>query len=209
MMKTDNMTIAQLTEKIAKNEALRQELFRQKDPIDKELARLYNQNEKLNDQISEIREKEMEETKVIDWEWLLRTDHAESSMKKYYLRSKVIQSLGLMSNGFYEETSQTAIQIGLVKHDEGSLAETLQGLEVVLPYIKPLSSQDGCKRIQILESTFSANGIYYLTINQDETELLIKRDCYSRTEIMYKCDSLEEALKIIQKKYYYSDKDND
>jgi hypothetical protein len=68
---------------IAKNEALREELFRQKEPIDKELTRLYNQNKKLNDQIAEIREKEMEETKVIDWEWLLHTDHAESSMKKY------------------------------------------------------------------------------------------------------------------------------
>jgi hypothetical protein len=203
------MTIAQLTEKIAKNEALREELFRQKEPIDKELTRLYNQNENLNDQISEIREKEMEETKVIDWEWLLHTNHAESSMKKYHLRSKVIQSLGLMSNGFYEETSQTAIQIGLVKHDEESLAKILQGLKVVLPHIKPLLSQDGFKRIQILESNCGANGIYYLTINQDETEFLIKRDYYSRTEIIHKCDYLEEALKIIQKKYYYSDKDDD
>jgi len=198
------MTIAQLTEEIAKNEALREELFRQIAPINDELTRLYNKNKTLNEQIADVREKEMDETGTIDWEWLLYCTYDDTS-RKSKLRSDKLRDLNLGTGGYSPEINQSVIRVSLIKHDEESVPKTLNGLQIVLPFIKPM--EDGCKRIAIFESSFSANGIYFLTINGDETEFLIKRTRYSRTEILEKCESLEQALKIVQKKYYSEDKD--
>jgi hypothetical protein len=201
--KTSEMTEKELLAEIEANEEKRNDLFKQKEPIDRNLVRLARRNEKLQDVIAKMRAAKFEKSGRIDWEWLLHTDHRENSMDKYHLRQKTLRDIGLMDSGYFPETEQTCIRVALIKNDPESLKKHMAGLRKVLKYIKPL--EDGWKRIDIFESSLSRHGSYFLVVSPDGKKAEIKRTVYSRTETLQKFNSLKAAIEVIQDRYYYED----
>lgn len=196
--KLTEMTVKEIEKEIELNEEKREELFKKKVPIDRNLTRLSNRNSKLSDQIAKIRAT----SKKTDWEWLLQEDNSHSSMEKYYLRQKKLREIGLGSQGVFPTTRQVQIRVALTKNDKTSLPKTLKGLKKVLKYIKPV---EGMKRIDIFEASLSENGVWELVINEKETKYNIQVTRWHRTEVRHKFNNLKEALETIQKSYYYED----
>ena len=191
-------TIKELEQEIIDNKCKRVGLELQKEPIERELNRLFKRNIELGDQIAKIKMND----KVTDWEWLLYTSNAEQSMEKYHLRERKLREINLMSGGFFFELSQIQVRIALVKNDEKSLPATLKGLNKILKYIKPFN---GYKRIDIFEHSLSKNGCWNLLINEEKSEYIIQLTRYGNESIEHKFEDLKSALEKIQKTYYYED----
>ena len=198
MSKIDTMDEKACLAEIEKNEAKREDLFKQKEPIDRSLTRLYNRNQKLADRIAKIKAGR----KTIDWGWLLFEDD-RGGMEKHNLRELKLRELGLGTSGYYPEIQQTKLQISLVKNDPESLRQQLKGLKKLLKYLKPAA--DGYKVVDIFERTLSRYGVYDLLINEEKEEYLIRVTQYHHPEILHRFKTLKDALELIQNDYYYED----
>jgi len=196
--KLTEMTVKEIEKEIELNKEKREELFKKKAPIDRNLVRLARRNEKLDDQIATIRAT----SKKTDWEWLLQEDQS-GGMEKYHLRQKKLRELGLDSQGVFPTTRQVQVRVALTKNDKASLSKTLKGLKKILKYIKPVK---GMKRIDIFEASLSEHGVWELVINEKETKYNIQVTRWHRTEVRHKFNNLKEALQTIQNSYYYEDK---
>jgi len=197
--KLTEMTIKEIEKEIESNEEKREELFKKKAPIDRNLIRLSKRNSKLSDQITKIRAT----SKKTDWEWLLQDDNASNGMEKYHLRQNKLRELNLASSNIFPTTRQVQIRVALTKNDKESLPKTLKGLKKILKYVKPVEK---FKRIDIFEHTLSEHGVYELLINEDKNQYYIQCTRWTRVEILYKFDNLKDALEKIQNSYFYEDK---
>jgi hypothetical protein len=200
--KIENMTIKEAEAEVELNEEKREDLFKQKEPIDRNLLRLSKRNEKLQDQVAKIRMT----AKKTDWAWLLHSNHQEHSMEKYHLREIKLRELDLRSHGIFADIEQVQIEISLIKNDKKSLPDTMKGLKKILKYIKPV---EGFKRIDINEYNLSAGGIYELLIDDDKDVYNIQLTRYHRSEIVKEFNNLKEALVEIQDNYYYTNAKRD
>jgi len=196
--KLENMTVKEIETEITLNLDRREELFKQKDPLDRKLVRLSKRNTKLGDQIANIRSN----AKTVDWKWLLHASHNENSMEKYRLREKKLAEINLRSQGFFHEIEQVQVCISLIRNDIASLPDTMKGLKKILKHIKPMK---GYKRFDIAESTFSEFGVYELLIDEENNKYNIQLTKWSSPKIIDKFDNLKEALVKIQHTYFYED----
>lgn len=182
------------------------ELEAQRAAICKEIERLGNQASKLYDAIGllkdKIFERELAKTGEDNWSLLLKE---QDSAVAYKALCKALAKYEMMSCGYRPSTMQRVIQISLYKYAPDSAAKlekTFNGLQKILPYIEPV---DGWKAIDIFESTLSESGSYNLYVGEKVCEL---RKCtYGSERVIFKANSLLEALEYIQKHHPYDSKD--
>lgn len=182
------------------------ELEAQRAAICKEIERLGNQASKLYDEIGllkdKIFERELAKTGEDNWPLLLKE---QDSAVAYKALGKALAKYEMMSCGYRPSTMQRVIQISLYKYAPDSAAKlekTLNGLQKILPYIKPV---DGWKTVDILESTLSELGSYNLYVGEKVCEL---RKCtYGSERVIFKANSLLETLEYIQKHHPYDSED--
>lgn len=178
------------------------ELEAQRAAICKEIERLGNQASKLYDEISllkdKIFERELAKTGEDNWPLLLKE---QDSMVAYRALGKALAKYEMMSSGYRPSTMQCAVKISLYKYAPdraAKLEKTFNGLQKILPYIEPV---DGWKIVDILESTLSESGSYNLYVGEKVCEL---RKCsYGSERVIFKANSLLEALEYIQKNHPY------
>jgi hypothetical protein len=119
---------------------------------------------------------------------------------RYKACNKYLESIGLRSSGYYPDTNQRAVQIGLYQDDDDDFEVQYKGLESILPVIKPLT--EGFKRIDIFESSLSEFGVYSLRVYADD-DYKINFTRYSNSRTIAEFKTLREAMKFIQKNHYY------
>lgn len=200
------LSIERIKNTIDLNDAKRQRLFKQKEPIDAELNKLYNKNRSLREKIVEIKAKE----KKTDWNWLLHCTQTEDTVAKSRLREEKLRKLNLSSSCYHPEIEQVIVRVSLVKGDPKSLELTLKGLKRIIPYIKPL--RDGYKHIGIFEHDLAEHGVYELKVDEDKStndacEIVVTR--HGRLSSVMCSYSLKKVLEYIQQHLYYETLDKD
>lgn len=168
-----------------------------------ELLGLYQEIERLYQTTQDYKRKLME---TID-EMSMETMTPEQLLRcmpettvRYEACNKYLESIGLASSGYYPDTNQRAVRIGLYRDDDEDFDVQYKGLKSILPIIKPIK-QD-FKRINISESSLSEFGIYSLRIySDDDYKLNLTR--YGSPETVAEFKTLREAMKYIQKNHYY------
>jgi len=201
-MEKKQVTIEELTDQIKKNEQKREDLFKKKAPIDREIVRLYDLNSKLRGKICTIKKNEAKKDKKTDWKYVLHTSHNQSS-EEYKYQGEMLRTLGLMRSGYYSETEQVSLQIALVKGDPKSLEDHYKGLRFLLPYLKTL--KDKCIHMDIIEAGLSERESWSLTINMEKKEYKIvpHRSKFSKNGTF---NTLRKALEFIQENVWYESK---
>lgn len=197
------MTIATKTidEELAELEAKRAVICAQISKLTEQSAALYDQCQKLRE---EIAERELARSDQPNWSLLLEE---QNSMVMYKALEKALGKYEMMSFGYRPATMQRVVKISLYKHHAESatrLQKTLEGLEKILPYVKPI---DGWKIIGIFESTLSEHGVFNLYVGEKTCEL--RKTVYGRGRTVFKANSLLEMLKYIQKHHPYDNEDEE
>lgn len=195
------MTTTTIEEELAELEAKRAVICAQIGKLSDEATELYDQCQKLRE---EIAERELARSDQPNWSLLLEE---QSSMVMYKALEKALHEFGMSSFGYRPATMQRAVKISLYKHHPESatrLQKTLEGLEKILPYIKPI---DGWKIIGILESTHSEHGVLDLHVGENACE--VRKITYGSERIVFKADSLLKALEYIQKHHPYDSEDEE
>lgn len=196
MKKLEALTIEELKNHRDALEEEKQQLIREYDALSKALQGKRSTIKKISELIDERTLTETDYEKILDI--YPETDY------KYDLRRKVLSQWNLDTDGYFLETGQSTIQITLYRRDDETLHATYYGIKKLLHIIKPL--QDGKKHFKIFERTLSANGIYDLTIEKNEFQVIRTR--YGRETVVYKSDNLMAALKYIQQNHFYEGEPN-
>lgn len=194
-----------------KEDTTNEELEKEKQKLEKDLESLrknyktlINKLTKTADRISEIdSELDKRNLKGNDIEKLLET-FPETETKRKLLRD-LLSKFGLSAEGYFPDTGQRCIQLSLKKGSKESLQKTYDGIQLVLPYLKPV--RDGNIYIDIFESTLSSRGIYTLIIKKDKFE--VEKTTYGHPEIIYSNKDLKKVLEYIQKHHYYDEGDDE
>ena len=184
------------------------ELEAKRAVICKEVERLSNQAGKLYDAISRLKDKiferELAKTGEDNWSLLLKE---QNSMIAYRALDKALGKYEMSSSGYRPATMQRVVQISLYKYhleSAAKLQKTLEGLEKVLPHVKPIGEW---KIIGILESTLSQHGVFNLYVGEKTCEL--RKTVYGSEHTVFKAGSLLEALEYIQKHHPYDNDDEE
>jgi hypothetical protein len=180
----------------------REELFKIKEPIDKQLSSLYEKKEKLQNQIDTSR---INRKGKIDWEWILHCDHSQSTAH-YRAAKDAMAKLGLMNSGFYENTNQISISIVINKNEYKKIPKIMKSIDILLPFLKPVV--DGFICFGIFEHTLSKHGIFQLKINKKlKGYISCTRYGHEEVTIGSKTDlsPLEDLLKYCAKELWYED----
>ena len=195
-----------IEEQIKLKESRRQEIFKIKEPLDKELIKLYNQIQKLKEKQTEAKLKE-DMTLGEKIEWLLFEDGHSSDMKHYNECQRFFQELGLWVSGYYPYSEQKSLQVMLYKGAQDNLDNTFESINLVLPFIKPINDE-GERRFKLFEHTLSEHGIYDLKVDKEGVWALNKTT-YGREKVEKTFENLYDALKYCQKHHYYESSDED
>lgn len=188
-----DVTKEELQAEIERLETRRQELFKQKEPIDAELVSSYDTIQNLRDKVAKIELAGLAE----DGSIIYHLDMTNDSSVRHSAASKFFQDMGVMSFGFRRDTMQRAITITMTKGSEESFTKTKAAVETILPYLK--EGEDGNRRFDILEHTCSAGGTSYdLVIHTDGTAT-VSSGRWDRQ----KPTTLDKALRYIQENVWY------
>ncbi len=113
---------------------------------------------------------------------------------------KFFGDIGLMTNGYYRDTMQVALQFKAESEDTDEHLESLAvSIETCLEVIK--ENKEGIKALSIAEKTCSEHGIYTLRVEGER--IYINLTVYSRDEVVEEFDSVYQALLYIRKHHYY------
>lgn len=182
------------------------ELEAQREMICKEIERLGEQSKSLYDEITTLKDKiferELAKSCEDNWPLLLKEQNSSAS---YMALDKALAKYELSSYGYHPATEQRAVQVSLYKHSvdaHSKFRKTLEGLEKILPYIKPVEvCGENWKILHILESTLSQFGSYSLYVGEKVCE--IRKLTYGSERTIFKSKSLREVLEYIQKNHSY------
>lgn len=195
----------ELEAEITKLEAERQDLFKQKEPIDALLVKKYKEIERLQEIKAKIK---LAEPMTDDEKLAYFLEADDTSNAKYNAAQEYFRALDVMSSGYRRDTMQRAITITLTKGSEESFIKTKAAVEYILPALK--ADEDGNRRFDILEHTCSAGGTSYdLVIHADGTATVSSGRWNTN-----KPTTLDKALRYIQENVWYEsvseeDKDSD
>lgn len=195
-----------IEEQIKLKESRRQEIFKIKEPLDKELIELYNQIQKLKEKQTEAKLKE-DMTLGEKIEWLLFEDGHSSDMKRYNECQRFFQELGLWVSGYCPYSEQKSLQVMLYKGAQDNLDKTFESINLVLPFIKPINDE-GERRFKLFEHTLSEHGIYDLKVDKEGVWTLNKTT-YGRKRVEKTFENLYDALKYCQQHHYYESSEDD
>lgn len=177
----------------------------------KELAKVQNRVKKLY----EVYERERDEYLKVklanptpqDLEDILEPNGGQFI---YDLRKQFLADLGLGDSGCYSaDLNQSLVRVTLW-HDGRTNEKVIEGLRTVLPYIKPQPKGEnkGYKAFDIFENSLSADGVYYLYIDDVNDKYRLGKLTYGRqTNKNFK--TLEELIEYTSKHHYYYDEDYD
>jgi hypothetical protein len=187
-----------LNKKLKELEERRKVLFKLKEPIDKELTANYNKINKIKDEIGKV----LITKTPSNWNLLLDEQSGEFVYKKY---SEKLNEKGLIGGGYLPDTGQRCIKIAMIKGDKSSFSNTFTALNEILPFIKSITkgNNKGFKYVDILESTLSENGCYYILLNRKEKIYKLMQDRYHHTSELKIFNSLIDILKYIQNNHWY------
>ena len=202
-MKSKKAIIADIDAQIAKLDKQQKEVAAE---IETKILPLQTKVSRLRNKIAALMTKKdrlILASKRVDWAWLLET-YPESNVK-YEARRKEFRKLGLMDPfGHWNDTKQTAVKIGLNKHESSSNYwkndRQLKGVKKLLPFIK--YGDKGCKKIDIFEHTLSINGNHWLEFYKGGRIQL------SRTygePVKFK--TIEDAFKYVSQNLWYESSD--
>jgi hypothetical protein len=173
------------------------------------LERLFAEKERIDSNIIRLRK---EEERIREASWADRTDvpiaelldngfNQTATQRK--LLAAWLKPYYLRTSGYYPDTNQSAVQIMLYrKDDETVLAKMAEGIELLLPAIKPLKeigSDEGIKLFDIFEHTLSQSGSWTLARDVASGVWHVRRNRFD--ERMYA--KLEDALRSIRERHYY------
>lgn len=195
-----------IEEQIKQKEARRQEIFKIKEPLEKELSELYIQIQKLKEKQTEAKLEE-DMTLAEKVEWLLFEDGYNSDRKRYEECQKFFLELGLWVSGYYPYSEQKALEIMLYKGVQDNLDKTFESVNTVLPFIKPINDR-GERRFKLFEHTLSECGICDLKVDKEGVWTLNKTT-YGREKVEKTFENLYDALKYCQQHHYYESSDED
>lgn len=170
----------------------RSELDKLREPIEKEMVRLYEANEILRNKMDNLKISFSEN----DWGYILQKKHYDSSVHRNFQEEKLFE-IGLSTFGFNSETEQTCIHIGMIKGDKDQFEKVMNGLNIVLPFLK--DDKNGELTIHIMEESCAADGIYTLIINRKEKSFAI----YINSHFRKSFNTLEAAVLYIQENLWY------
>lgn len=173
------------------------------------LERLFAEKERIDSNIIRLRK---EEERIREAMWSDRTDvpidellsngfNQTATQRK--LLAAWLKPYYLRTNGYYPDTNQSAVQIMLYrKDDETVLAKMAEGIELLLPAVKPLKeigSDEGVKLFDIFEHTLSQSGSWTLAYDVKDQIWHVRRNRFD--ERMYA--KLIDALRSIRDRNYY------
>lgn len=155
-----------------------------------------------------------------DWAYLLSTQLPQTRARHEALRAALKQGIApedctdfavLNHGAFAEEPRQIALQVGLKRGCPQLTASVTQKLAQVLPVVvfrtpRPARNDDlrPYKCIGLFEHSLSAQGIYFLAINEAEQMFQVRRDRHGFQHTLEKADSLAALLAIVEDKYFYT-----
>ena len=195
------ITTKTIDDELAELEAKRAVICEQMGKLYEQSAALYDQCQKLRE---EIAERELAKSGQPNWPLLLEE---QNSMVTYKALDKTLREFWMSSSGYRPATMQRVVKISLYKHHAESttrLQKTLEGLQKILPYVKPI---DGWKIIGIFESTLSEHGTFNLHVGEKTCE--VRKTTYGSERLVFKADSLLKALEYIQKHHPYDSEDEE
>lgn len=184
------------------------------DPFKKACSKAYDLVEKTKERYFSL---VVEENP--SWELLLEETNCLITYKKL---DKELEKFCLTNSSYNTSTMQRCVSVCLYKNKDDVTEKTLEGLKIILPFIKPYRNRnelDGwnsklrtpvdfknkdIRFFSISERTLSKHGIYNLLVDKDNNACVMKTT-YGHEELISKWDTLENTLKLIQKKYYQTD----
>lgn len=135
------------------------------------------------------------------WDVLLEANESSVTHKEL---DKALEKYCLTHSCYRSATMQRIIKIALHKKQDAVTQKTLEGIKVLLPFIKPVDIDgEKVKTFSILEKELSANGVYELLVNKNN-QARIMTTVYGRERFISKWDTLENTLNLIQRKYHYN-----
>jgi hypothetical protein len=175
---------------------LRNDLFTEQEKINEQLTLGYDKIVKLKKKINKRIIDSINTSEIIPWELLLDCDHYDNTLNKF--ANELLNKYGISTFGYNIDTNQIIIKICLHQNKPEQIDKLLKGLNIILPFIK--LNDKGYKYIDLLESTLSEYGSYWLKID-DKFNLMTT--VYNRDNLIYSSNSLEELIKYIQHNHYY------
>ena len=133
-----------------------------------------------------------------DWAWLLEEDGSSKSVK-FQARQQALKKWDLSGDTYFYAINQAAIRIAMRRGDDAQLERVMEGLSTLLPYLRPLP--DGEVRINIMESTLSEYGTYYLLLSEDKVKFVCKT--YGSVRRIKRFSQLREAVAYVQQCHCY------
>lgn len=200
--------IKKLEKQIRDKESRRSELFKLKEPIDKELESLYEDIKNLKEEITKAKLKQ-EMSFEEKFEYLMFEDGIGSDMERYNAAQKMLSDMGFHMGGYSPHSNQKCVQLMLYKGVNDNLKEVYDNFTKILPLIKP-NTDKGEKRFKLFEHTLSEDGVYELVFDGNMIKLVVWR--YHRESMIKEWDKLKDALLYCQEYHYYEsslDDDND
>lgn len=126
----------------------RDELLRQKEPIDKELQRIFKQQRSLRERLGQIRVAAMGDepdfTDILD---ILADDSRSSTAEYRYFDKQMREKFSFGHAGYLEETKQINLVIQLYDQKSDTLAKICAGIMKFAPAMRPL--YDGFLRFSV------------------------------------------------------------
>lgn len=169
-------------------------------PLECQRTRLYNEIKELTNQMDSLKiQKQTRPNGKLDWNYILFEDGRVTG-ERFKYRDEQLQKLGLSHFYYFPETQQVQIQFGLVNGDRKTIKTAKKGLEIVLPFIKPLKEDKGWKRISIVEHTSDSYRTYLLMVSGKRARVVELHS--NKKQILAKYSSLENALRCIYNNHY-------
>jgi hypothetical protein len=134
---------------------------------------------------------------------------------RYRLGNKVIEGLGLYMDGYNPATNQRTVRTIMYRDEPASLTGVINGLSVVLPFIKtseieyfPEKYGEPLEKVQakyfsLLDRGSSMEGIKFFIINEDEGIYWAMLTRYSRTTVRAKFATLDGLVGWMHQNDYY------
>jgi hypothetical protein len=187
-------TKKQIEKEISKAEKEREEVFNNMRPLQDKASSLY---QKLSDLRNELSELFAGEGKLKDIEFLINNyDPDKGSTVHHNALGEWASKYTLMHSGYVSKTRQPNFQVAIHK-DGSNIEKTLEGLKLLLPHLKPIST--GNLFIDIFDHELSEHYSYHMEVSPDFERAWVYNH-YSDCKFEGK---LEDTLKYIQKDLWY------
>lgn len=183
----------QIKDLMSRLESLRlqfEALGRQMNEISEQIEQLQEERDALK--VAQMRDG------MLDWAWLLEY-MPETAAREEGCR-QALDRYGLGLARYNPSTNQVVPQIRLIQGNPSSLTRHLEGLEVLLPYLKP--AEDGTITLAILGDRAAVLGDWALKINPQEKSYRVYAHPLYRQGDQY-FSLLEDALTYIQQHLYW------